>query len=134
MPTTVLVLSCKQSYSEAIFLTYHNVRYLIEGAQGSVLHTGDFRAEPWFLQSLARNPFLQPYLAPGTSHQGTSNLNGEKLLVSKTLETIYFDSACVFSPISAPTKVFLSWFDSSSTKIELGQRNNWISGTHAIIP
>jgi DNA cross-link repair 1C protein len=106
MPTTVLVLSCEQSYSGVLFPTYHNVRYLIEGAQGSVLHTGDFRAEPWFLQSLARNPFLQPYLAPGTSHQG--NLNDEKLLVSKTLETIYFDSACVFSPISAPTKVFLS--------------------------
>lgn len=94
------------------------VRYLIEGAQGSVLHTGDFRAEPWFLQSLTRNPFLQPYLAPGVSHQGTFNLNGEKLLVSKTLETIYLDTASVLSPISAPTKVFLSWHDMSSTEIE----------------
>ena len=38
-------------------------RYLIEGSEGAILHTGDFRAEPWFLESIKRNPFLQPYLA-----------------------------------------------------------------------
>lgn len=111
MPTIVLVLLCKQYIAEFLcrFLV---VRYLIEGAKGSVLHTGDFRAEPWFLQSLARNPFLQPYLAPGAAFQNASSakLNGEKFLVSKTLEAIYLDTACVLSPISVPPKVFLILF------------------------
>ncbi|KAH7921615.1 hypothetical protein BV22DRAFT_1132123 [Leucogyrophana mollusca] len=39
------------------------VMFLISGPLGTVLHTGDLRAEPWFLASLARNPLLQPYLA-----------------------------------------------------------------------
>ncbi len=73
-------------------------RYLIEGPKGAVLHTGDFRAEPWFLESLSRNPFLQPYLyssSDGPLHQ--------------PLECIYLDTACVFSPLDVPTKVSSSF-------------------------
>jgi len=68
--------------------------FLIEGDKGAVLHTGDFRAEPWFLESLTRNPFLQRYLyskKPG--------------LINKPLEAIYLDTACVLSPNAIPTKV-----------------------------
>ncbi|KAG1818539.1 uncharacterized protein BJ212DRAFT_1479545 [Suillus subaureus] len=36
--------------------------FLIEGPRGTILHTGDVRAEHWLLKSLARNPFLQPYI------------------------------------------------------------------------
>ncbi|GLB41473.1 putative DNA repair protein [Lyophyllum shimeji] len=74
------------------------VMFLIEGARGAVLHTGDFRAEPWFLDSLTRNPFLQPYLAPRTS----DGRNAGKMV--KTLEAIYLDTANVLSTLSVPTK------------------------------
>jgi hypothetical protein len=63
-----------------------------------VLHTGDFRAEPWFLESITHNPFLQPYLASGDSQPGDPN---------SALEAIYLDTASVMSSASVPTKVFL---------------------------
>ncbi|KAF8959635.1 hypothetical protein BDZ97DRAFT_1666846 [Flammula alnicola] len=81
------------------------VMFLIEGSRGAVLHTGDFRAEPWFLESITRNPFLQSYLAPEL--EGDDNLNVQKLsipAVSQTLEAIYLDTASVLSPFEAPTK------------------------------
>ncbi|SPO21214.1 uncharacterized protein UTRI_00691 [Ustilago trichophora] len=36
--------------------------FLIQGANGAVLHTGDMRAEPWWCEALTRNPYLSPYL------------------------------------------------------------------------
>ena len=63
------------------------------------MHTGDFRAEPWFLDNLARNPYLQPYLAPLTT--------GNESFLNKTLDAIYLDTACAFSTLLVPTKV--SW-------------------------
>ena len=73
-------------------------RFLVEGSQGAILHTGDFRAETWFLESMTRNPFLQPYLAPRDGYSGYGKF-------AKTLEAIYLDTASVFSTISVPTKV-----------------------------
>ena len=73
-------------------------RFLIEGSKGAVLHTGDFRAEPWFLDSLRRNPFLQQYLY----HDSLTSVPNP---VSKTLEAIYLDTACVLSSAEVPTKV-----------------------------
>lgn len=67
--------------------------FLIEGSKGAVLHTGDFRAEPWFLDSLTRNPFLQPYLYAGKEGP-----------INKPLEAIYLDTACVLSTAEVPTK------------------------------
>ncbi|GAA5826627.1 hypothetical protein JCM11251_002825 [Rhodosporidiobolus azoricus] len=32
--------------------------------EASILHTGDLRVESWWLTSLAKNPLVQPYLAP----------------------------------------------------------------------
>ncbi|KAI5986181.1 beta-lactamase-like protein, partial [Pisolithus albus] len=69
------------------------VMFLIEGPRGSVLHTGDMRAEPWFLSSLARNPFLQRYLA-----DSAENLN---VLVA---QAIYLDTASLLSITMVPTK------------------------------
>ncbi|KAI0081463.1 hypothetical protein K474DRAFT_1566449, partial [Panus rudis PR-1116 ss-1] len=74
------------------------VMFLVEGAKGAVLHTGDLRAEPCFLESLTKNPFVQKYLAP------TGNVppsNG----VSQTLEAIYLDTACMFGMNEVPPKV-----------------------------
>ncbi|KIY65634.1 hypothetical protein CYLTODRAFT_412438 [Cylindrobasidium torrendii FP15055 ss-10] len=70
------------------------VMFLIEGPNGTVLHTGDIRAEPWFLESLRHNLFLQPYLhVPGASAG-----------VFKTLNAIYLDTACVLNIEDVPTK------------------------------
>jgi hypothetical protein len=78
----------------------------VEGDQGAVLHTGDFRAEPWFLDYIRRNPFLQPYLAPPKAQDG-GQLD-EKCLgapLSKTLDSIYLDTASVLSTTEVPPKV-----------------------------
>jgi DNA cross-link repair 1C protein len=69
--------------------------FLIEGSKGAVLYTGDFRAEPWFLESLTRNPFLQHCLAPNEVSGG----------ILRTLEAIYLDTACMLSNTKLPTKV-----------------------------
>lgn len=77
-------------------------RYLVEGPKGAVLHTGDFRAEPWFLESLIKNPYIQRYLAAPSA---TKQNRGTSTDISRTLETIYLDTACMFSTSNVPTKV-----------------------------
>ncbi|KAJ7474010.1 beta-lactamase-like protein, partial [Mycena latifolia] len=99
---TEIELSNDESVTITLFDANHcpgAVMFLIEGAQGAVLHTGDFRAEPWFLESITRNPFLQPYLASLDAHSSGS---GDPL--SKTLEAIYLDTASVMSSAIVPTK------------------------------
>ncbi|KAH9980740.1 hypothetical protein BJV74DRAFT_85576 [Russula compacta] len=84
------------------------VMFLVEGPEGAVLHTGDFRAEPWFLDDIRRNPFLQPYLAPPEVREGAAlgprkdNCTGTPLF--KTLDSIYLDTECLLSTIEVPTK------------------------------
>jgi hypothetical protein len=81
-------------------------RFLIEGPKGAVLHTGDFRAEPWFLESLTRNPLLQRYLSP--QDQECIPSDQKQLLpclVSTTLEAIYLDTASALSNLRIVTKV-----------------------------
>lgn len=39
------------------------VMFLIEGDSKAILYTGDIRSEPWWVNSLARNPILLPYTA-----------------------------------------------------------------------
>jgi DNA cross-link repair 1C protein len=62
------------------------VMFLMEGDGRAVLYTGDIRAEPWFVNALARNPFLVQY---------TSKL--------KTLDCIYLDTSFT-DDVSFPTK------------------------------
>ncbi|KAL1682266.1 hypothetical protein EV122DRAFT_287229 [Schizophyllum commune] len=79
------------------------VMYLIEGSKGAILHTGDFRAEPWFLDGLTRHPSLQPYIHNGYLH----NLSPEDRAlnpVMKTLDAIYLDTATVTSQLNVPSK------------------------------
>ncbi|KAH9924318.1 uncharacterized protein BXZ73DRAFT_79283 [Epithele typhae] len=71
------------------------VMYLVEGSKGAVLHTGDLRAEPWFIDSLTRNPYVQKYLhAEGTLSSSTPKL-----------EAIYLDTACVLNDYEVPSKI-----------------------------
>ncbi|KAI0685351.1 hypothetical protein BC835DRAFT_1421327 [Cytidiella melzeri] len=78
------------------------VMFLIEGSEGAVLHTGDFRAEPWFIQSLAKNPFLQRYV-----HHPSPGLplprDRQRALV-ESLHTVYLDTACLLGTDEVPTK------------------------------
>jgi DNA cross-link repair 1C protein len=77
------------------------VMFLIEGRHGAVLHTGDFRAEPWFVDSITRNQFLQPYLAATTRAPNPTNESP----ILRTMETIFLDTACIFSTLDLPSKV-----------------------------
>ncbi|KAH9949777.1 hypothetical protein B0H21DRAFT_889437 [Amylocystis lapponica] len=85
------------------------VMFLIEGKKGAILHTGDFRAEPWFLESLTKNPFIQPYLMPPDmefepqkDNNGTENATHTGVV--RRLEAIYLDTACLFGTLGVPTK------------------------------
>ncbi|KZT67300.1 hypothetical protein DAEQUDRAFT_751801 [Daedalea quercina L-15889] len=80
------------------------VMFLIQGERGTVLHTGDFRAEPWFLESLVRNPFLQPFLAAEDLLQEQTRGKKKSNAVHQTLDAIHLDTACLLSTISVPTK------------------------------
>lgn len=81
----------------------------MEGAHGAVLHTGDFRAEPWFLDDIRRNPFLQPYLAPPKPQEGTvlgqADAKCPETTLFKTLDAIYLDTASLLFVDDVPTKV-----------------------------
>jgi len=83
----------------------------VQGSQGSVLHTGDFRAEPSFLKSVTEDPSLRPFLAQGGN---------------KTLDAIYVDTACVWSGSEPPSKVrFHAYIPNSvheSTRLFLPQK------------
>ncbi|KAI6030614.1 beta-lactamase-like protein, partial [Pisolithus orientalis] len=85
------------------------VMFLIEGHRGSVLHTGDVRAEPWFLSSLTRNPFLQRYLADSAENLSVLVARNEVIHMEatglvKTLEAVYLDTASLLSMTIVPSK------------------------------
>ena len=83
-------------------------RFLIEGPEGAVLHTGDFRAEPWFIQSLTKNPFLQRYIY--TLSNSVSFAGNEENSLEDTLHAIYLDTACLLGVDEVPTKVGLFFY------------------------
>lgn len=105
MPTIAQALSCAcvdycdlEVESLYLFTLY---RFLVEGDKGAVLHTGDFRAEPCFLDSISRNPFLQRYLVqPARKPEYPVRAHS-----TATLEAIYLDTASLLSKLDAPSKV-----------------------------
>jgi hypothetical protein len=109
MQITVRVQSCEFRF--VCFTPYRSSllnRFLIEGPRGTVLHTGDVRAEYWLLQSLARNPFLQPYI-PDTEEDLRVLIarNNQTASLTKTLNVIYLDTACMLRGTVVPTKVII---------------------------
>ncbi|KAH0826269.1 hypothetical protein J3R83DRAFT_5739 [Lanmaoa asiatica] len=69
-----------------------SVMFLIEGPRGTVLHTGDLRAEPCSSGDLR----ILVARREGTHAEATG--------LVKTLEAIYLDTACLLSPIVVPSK------------------------------
>ena len=74
-------------------------RYLVQGPNGTVLHTGDVRSEPAMIESLKHNPHLQRYIVPEVSYGSSANSPLE------TLEAIYLDTACMLGTCEVPPKV-----------------------------
>ncbi|KAI0657242.1 hypothetical protein C8Q70DRAFT_1046208 [Cubamyces menziesii] len=80
------------------------VMFLVEGTKGAVLHTGDLRAEPWFVDCLRHNPFVQKYL--DVSAAAPSPVRKQASRRSKPrLEAIYLDTACLLNIYDVPSKV-----------------------------
>ncbi|KAI0632302.1 hypothetical protein C8Q77DRAFT_1265751 [Trametes polyzona] len=80
------------------------VMFLVEGEKGAVLHTGDLRAEPWFLDSLRHNPFIQRYLDPSAYGPQPRHRRPHNRAASPKLEAIYLDTACLMNTYEVPTK------------------------------
>ncbi|KAI0040827.1 hypothetical protein FA95DRAFT_1527241, partial [Auriscalpium vulgare] len=76
-----------------------SVMFLVEGEQGSILHTGDFRAETWWVDYMRRNKFLEPYLATEDA-----SIPHDEISVFQKLDAIYLDTACLFSETEVPSK------------------------------
>jgi hypothetical protein len=86
MPTTVWVQSCFVRLESLPKIHMLIMDTVIEGDNKAILYTGDIRSEPWFVNSLTRNPFLIEY---------TSGL--------KSLDCIYLDTSNT-RDIPFPTK------------------------------
>jgi hypothetical protein len=83
-------------------------RFLIEGPRGTILHTGDVRAEHWLLQSLTRNRFLQPYISDTEEDlRVLIARGGQTASLTKTLNAIHLDIACMLRGTIVPTKVII---------------------------
>lgn len=81
-------------------------RFLVEGPRGTILHTGDVRAEHWLLKSLTRNPFLQSYIPDMEEDLHVLIARGgQTASLTKTLNAIYLDTACMLRGTVVPTKV-----------------------------
>ncbi|KAG8855354.1 hypothetical protein FRB91_002329 [Serendipita sp. 411] len=76
------------------------VMFLIDGPYGAILHTGDVRAEPYFIQSLGRNPLLQQYIP----HPNTTQWPTSQDAVVRTLEAIHLDTEALILVDDLPTK------------------------------
>lgn len=78
---TMIELSIERSIRVTLFDANHcpgAVMFLIENDEKSILYTGDIRAEPWWVEAIARHPVLVPYT-----------------MGIKRLSTLYLDTSCV---------------------------------------
>jgi DNA cross-link repair 1C protein len=71
-------------------------RFLVEGRRGTVLHTGDIRAEPAMVARLIKSRHLAPYLS---GHNGGPP--------PKQLDCVYLDTASMLGTQAVPSKVYL---------------------------
>ncbi|KAF8416498.1 beta-lactamase-like protein, partial [Tirmania nivea] len=77
---TVIELGNGRSVRVTLFDANHcpgAVMFLIENDEKSILYTGDIRAEPWWVEAIARHPVLVPYT-----------------MGIKRLSSLYLDTSC----------------------------------------
>ncbi|KAI0712393.1 hypothetical protein C8Q76DRAFT_857903 [Earliella scabrosa] len=82
--------------------------FLVEGSKGAVLHTGDLRAEPWFLESIKHNPFIQRYIDTPRPPAATSHTSSDPAHPPSKLEAIYLDTACLLNTYDAEAATALA--------------------------
>lgn len=77
-------------------------RFLVQGSKGAILHTGDFRAEPVFVESILRNPALQRFI-----HREVLKKSNVQSVANRreVLEAIYLDTASATNTVEIPSKV-----------------------------
>ncbi|GAA5853129.1 hypothetical protein JCM8547_000211 [Rhodosporidiobolus lusitaniae] len=83
---TVTALDANHCPGSAMFLITGPSPSL-SGRPATILHTGDVRAEDWWIEALRRNPLVQPYLAPPVEAGGQRRAGG--------LERVYLDTSSV---------------------------------------
>ena len=79
-----------------------SIRFLVQGSKGAVLHTGDFRAEPIFVDAVLRNPVLQPYISSDVLKNANVHRSAAR---QDVLEAIYLDTASMTNTFEIPSKV-----------------------------
>ena len=98
---TVQELSCK--IPSLLFMKFASEifdRFLVEGSHGAVLHTGDFRCETVFIDSLRKNLFLQRYISqPDPEHPDVY------IKPAETLDSIFIDTENLFANYRVLSKV-----------------------------
>ena len=103
-----------------IYITYYiltSARFLVEGPYGAILHTGDVRAEPWFINSLARNPLLQRFIPHPESTWPPAE--GSPIQI---LEAIYIDTAMLLGMGDMPTKASITTYNGTAGNTVTGRR------------
>ncbi|KAK6905298.1 hypothetical protein I204_05244 [Kwoniella mangroviensis CBS 8886] len=75
--------------------------FLITSPTKAVLHTGDIRADKLFIQTLGREPAIQPFLAPLSTHAGSRRgVRGGR----RILDRIYLDTGAILGTGDMPDR------------------------------
>ncbi|KZT51312.1 hypothetical protein CALCODRAFT_477336 [Calocera cornea HHB12733] len=77
-----------------------SVMFLVEGARGTVLHTGDLRSEPIMINALRRNPLVTQYISPIIDFPDAN----VSLSPIKIIDAIHLDTACFLGTVETPSK------------------------------
>ncbi|KZO97143.1 hypothetical protein CALVIDRAFT_554751 [Calocera viscosa TUFC12733] len=77
-----------------------SVMFLVEGARGAVLHTGDVRSEPIMVNALRRNPLVTQYISPRIDFPD-ADVSPTPI---KVLDAIHVDTSCFLGTVEAPPK------------------------------
>ncbi|BGP19562.1 hypothetical protein JCM10213_000162 [Rhodosporidiobolus nylandii] len=142
MEVTVTALDANHCPGSAMFL--------IDGTgplgRRCVLHTGDIRAEDWWLEALKHNPHVQPYLGPPplppvrqASRKGKEKATEEESLIieeertraGKTLDCIYIDTSSTLDEELVPKAEAASGLVQLVSQYPAGTRffiNGWTWG------
>ncbi|WVQ93754.1 hypothetical protein IAU59_000831 [Kwoniella sp. CBS 9459] len=76
--------------------------FLITSPSKAVLHTGDMRADKLFIHHLRREPALQQYLAPTSTHAGSSD--SQHKAGRRVLDRIYLDTSAMLGTGDMPDR------------------------------